>query len=75
MNAIGVRSPKCQGDNVPGCIAVGNEEAALLFTSACVANELTLSRLSMLIRHAVILSDEKNHASILKAFGAAGTSS
>ncbi len=41
------------------------KEAALLFTSAYVANDATLSTLQQLIQGAVIFSDEKNHASMI----------
>ncbi len=41
------------------------KEAALLFTSAYVANDATLSTLQQLIPGAVIFSDEKNHASMI----------
>jgi len=41
------------------------KEAALLFTSAYVANDATLSTLVRLIPGAVIFSDEKNHASMI----------
>jgi 5-aminolevulinate synthase len=41
------------------------KEAALLFTSAYVANDTTLSTLVKLLPGAVIFSDEKNHASMI----------
>src|SRR5688572_5501843 len=41
------------------------KEAALLFTSAYVANDSTLSTLAHLLPGAVIFSDEKNHASMI----------
>jgi 5-aminolevulinate synthase len=41
------------------------KEAALVFTSAFVANDATLSTLAQLIPGAVIFSDEKNHASLI----------
>jgi 5-aminolevulinate synthase len=41
------------------------KEAALLFTSAFVANDTTLATLQKLLPGAVILSDAKNHASMI----------
>jgi 5-aminolevulinate synthase len=41
------------------------KEAALLFTSAYVANDATLSTLQKLLPGAIVFSDEKNHASMI----------
>ena len=41
------------------------KDAALLFTSAYVANEATLSTLVQLLPGCVVFSDEKNHASMI----------
>jgi 5-aminolevulinate synthase len=41
------------------------KEAALLFTSAFVANDATLSTLQALLPGVIIFSDEKNHASMI----------
>ena len=41
------------------------KDAALLFTSAFVANDTTLATLQRLLPDCVVLSDEKNHASMI----------
>ncbi len=42
------------------------KESALLFTSAYVANDATLSTLQRLLPGAIVFSDEKNHASMIE---------
>src|SRR5262245_32692468 len=42
------------------------KEAALLFTSAYIANDATLSTLVNLVPGTVVFSDEKNHASMIQ---------
>src|SRR3990170_835918 len=48
------------------------KESALLFTSAYIANDSTLSTLQRLIPGLVIFSDEKNHASMIEGIRRGG---
>ena len=48
------------------------KESALLFTSAYIANDSTLSTLQRLMPGLVIFSDEKNHASMIEGIRRGG---
>src|SRR5499427_658980 len=48
------------------------KEAALLFTSAYIANDTTLSTLQRLMPGLVIFSDQKNHASMIEGIRRGG---
>jgi 5-aminolevulinate synthase len=47
-----------------------NKEKGLIFTSGYIANEATISTLAQALPNCVVLSDEKNHASIIQGIRA-----
>jgi len=49
-----------------------SKESALLYSSACVANEWTLISLKQIIPNIVFLSDSKNHASLIQGIRHSG---
>lgn len=48
------------------------KEKGLIFTSGYIANEATISSLAQALPNCVVLSDEKNHASIIQGIRAGG---
>ncbi|MBM3632990.1 MAG: 5-aminolevulinate synthase [Alphaproteobacteria bacterium] len=48
------------------------KEKGLIFTSGYIANEATISSLAQALQNCVVLSDEKNHASIIQGIRAGG---
>lgn len=48
------------------------KEKGLIFTSGYIANEATISALAQALPNCIVLSDEKNHASIIQGIRAGG---